>query len=322
MGNKESMSQQNHDPQVDLISELREIALEIGFHSLGIAAAGRSPHADHYLDWIETGKHGSMEWMTRNVERRIDPRKSLPGAKSVIVVTLPYSSSVDESRDGGKIARYAQGRDYHKVMKPMLEQLSRFVTNDGEWDSWYTVDSSPMLERDWAQLAGVGWIGKNSLVIDLDIGSYFFLGTVVTDRPYPVTSPVEDRCGECTRCIDACPTDALRTPRVIDSKDCITHWNVEHRGPFPEEVRLSDWLLGCDRCQEACPWNHRPARLIPEIHPELAPRNPLTDLEKISSISHDDWLDQYSGTPITRAGHPGLMRNARKILEEREDPSK
>ncbi|MGE4602209.1 MAG: tRNA epoxyqueuosine(34) reductase QueG [Planctomycetota bacterium] len=299
-------------------------ALRIGFHSLGISEATRSPHADRFLRWIEKKQYASMRWITRNTQRRIDPRKSLPGARSVLTVTLPYSSAVSStgpSTDpGAKVARYARGRDYHKVMRPMLESLCEFVSEGDRWNTWWSVDTSPLLERDWAELSGIGWIGKNGIVIDHEIGSWFFLGAIVTDRSFVPSTPAMDHCGSCTRCIDACPTSAIVSPRTIDAGRCISYWTIEHRGELPEESRLHNWLFGCDICQEVCPWNTREGRKDPQIHPELAPRQFPTDPQEITHLSHEAWLEIFAGTPVTRTGYEGLKRNAHKIIEQRSDP--
>ena len=300
-------------------------ALKIGFHSLGISEATRSPHADKFLRWIEKKQYASMEWITRHRQRRIDPRKTLPGASSVITVSLPYSSTglPEESTNEptAKIARYARGRDYHKVMRPMLESLCDFISENNRWKTWWSVDTSPILERDWAELSGIGWIGKNGIVIDREIGSWFFLGAIVTDRSFVPSTPAMDHCGNCTRCIDACPTEAIVSPRTIDAGRCISYWTIEHRGELPSDSRLHDWLFGCDICQEVCPWNTRKGRKDPKIHPELVPRQFPTDPQEITQMSHETWLDIYSGTPVTRTGYGGLKRNAQKIIEQRNKPA-
>lgn len=313
--------------EIESTSELTREALRIGFHSLGISRASRSPHADRFLKWIEKKQYASMDWITRNKDRRIDPRNSLPGARSVLSVILPYSSTVSAQPDTtstteSKIARYAQGRDYHRVMRPMLKSLCDFISDQGRWKTWWSVDTSPLLERDWAELSGVGWIGKNGVVINRDIGSWFFLGAIVTDRPYTPTTPATDHCGSCTRCIDACPTDAIISPRTIDARRCISYWTIEHRGELSPDINLHSWLFGCDICQEVCPWNTRPGREDPDIHPDLTPRPLPSDPEGIIGLSRQEWLDKFSGTPVTRTGYQGLIRNAKKIIEERNQEPK
>ncbi|MGE4612975.1 MAG: tRNA epoxyqueuosine(34) reductase QueG [Planctomycetota bacterium] len=307
------------EPDLQSPAQLIDHALGLGFHALGIAQAGPSPHAQHFLEWVKQRRYASMNWITKDVERRIDPRKSLHGARSILAVNLPYSSEPAVGPGGGKIARYATGRDYHKVMQPLLEQLCQYISEQQKWRTWWTVDTSPLLERDWAELSGLGWIGKNGVVINRQIGSYFFLGTIVTDRPYQPTPSAMNHCGNCTACIDACPTDALVAPYTVDANQCISYWTIEHRGTLPEEARLHEWLFGCDICQEVCPWNSRAGRIRPELHPQLQPRDLPADPEQVANMSHQEWLDHYAGTAVTRAGHEGLKRNARKILEERAE---
>ena len=297
-------------------------ALRLGFHGVGVATAGPSAHADRYLEWLQLGRNASMDYMARNVANRIDPRETLDGARSVIVVTLPYDDSPPfpdpGDRNRGRISRYARGRDYHRVMAPMLKKLREFIDCGGKWRSWYSVDTSPILERDWAETSGVGWIGKNGLVIDPEIGSWFFLGTVVTNRGFAADEPAADHCGSCRRCVDACPTGAIVEERTIDARRCISYLTIEHRGEFPSEpsVSLNNWLFGCDICQEVCPWNTRSSRRQPEIHPDFQPR-PLQDhLESLLTISEEDYLESFSSTAIPRTGRSGISRNARRLIEE------
>ncbi|MDG1456256.1 MAG: tRNA epoxyqueuosine(34) reductase QueG [Planctomycetota bacterium] len=304
------------------LNNLDSYAREIGFHSLGVARADRSPHAEKFQSWIDSGMHADMEWLTRNTDRRLDPRKSLQAAKSIIMVNLPYSSKSDSPPTAPKIARYARGRDYHKVMKPMLQDLSNHISENGKWKTWYCVDASPILERDWAEISGLGWIGKNGLILNKEIGSWFFLGGIVTDRIFPVTQQITDHCGSCTRCLDACPTQAIVKPRTIDARKCISYWTIEHRGDLPADARLHNWLFGCDVCQEVCPWNTRPGRIDPPIHKELEPRTPPESSEQVIDATHEEWLEMFAGTPVTRTGFTGLKRNAQKIIQERnESPS-
>lgn len=297
---------------------LKVRAHELGFYSVGIAAADVSPHAERYREWLAAGRHGTMDYLARNVERRIDPRETLPGAKSVIVVTLPYVSDVDfpapdDSKDG-RIARYARGRDYHKVMPPRLRELARHIADDDAYRTWYTADTGPLLERDWAERAGVGWIGKNAVVIDPEVGSWFFLGVVVTDRPYPPDPPATDHCGTCRRCLDACPTDAFVGERSVDARRCISYWTIEHRGELGEfEDRLDGWIFGCDICQEVCPFNRRSGRTAPPVLDDFTPRALPTDLDSLADIDRERFLQAFAGTAVTRTGWQGIARNAHAV---------
>ena len=311
-------------PPVSPVEPLRGAAEELGFHRLGIARAGRSPHADRYLEWLAAGHHGSMDYLAGKVERRIDPRETLPGAESVIVVSMPYQDDAEfppeDDAARGKIARYARGRDYHRVMETRLKKLAAHIRDGDQFRTWYTVDAGPLLERDWAELAGIGWLGKNALIIDPEIGSWFFLGAILTDRVYPPDSPLPDQCGRCTRCLDACPTGALATARTVDATKCISYLTIEHSDPLTaeEESRLEGWVYGCDICQEVCPWNTRPARLAPAVHPDFTPR-PLPDsLETLAALDRASFLEHFTGTAVVRAGAEKLAANARAVTRARE----
>lgn len=262
-----------------------------------------------------------MDYMAREVARRIDPAETVPEARSVIVVTLPYQDEVSfpTSPEQGKIARYARGRDYHKVMPPLLRTLKQHVQADGQWRAWYSTDSGPILERDWAAEAGVGWIGKNGLVIDREIGSYFFLGVIVTDRPYRPDPPATDHCGTCRACLDACPTDAFVGPRSLDARRCISYLTIELSGEIPPEQAgaLDGWVFGCDICQEVCPYNQRQQRPAVPVLPDLEPRNLPVDLAVLEGLDRNDFLEAFSGTPVTRTGASGLARNARAVRSQR-----
>ncbi len=308
------------DPEIQPTSkaELIRLAESLGFYRLGVARANRSPFADRYLEWLDRGHHAGMEYMSRQADRRADPRLSLEGARSVVVVTVPYFSGEPRSHDPSlgeaKIARYATRRDYHKVLKPRLKRLAAAIEQDGEFRTWISVDTGPILERDWAQMAGLGWIGKNALVIDPDIGSWFFLGVIVTDRDYSPDAPQTDHCGSCRACLDACPTDAFPEPRTVDANRCISYLTIEHRGEFQEEpATLADYLFGCDICQEVCPYNARRFRRLPPVDPDLESRDLLTNLLKIESLDRERFVEEYAGSPVMRARLDGLHRNAKTL---------
>ena len=303
----------------DGLDALKGAARSLGFRSIGVARAGRSPHADRFLAWLDAGHHGSMDYLARKVERRIDPRETLQGAQSVVVVSMPYADDVDFPTDGepdrGRIARYARGRDYHRVMEKRLKRLSAVIRDEARFRTWYTVDAGPLLERDWAEAAGIGWLGKNALIIDPEIGSWFFLGVILTDRLYPADPAIADQCGRCTRCLDACPTGALATARTVDAQKCISYLTIERSEPLTAEAgaSLEGWVLGCDICQEVCPWNTRPARVSPVIDPDFAPRALPDSLETLGSLDRSSFLEHFSGTAIVRAGAERLAENARAV---------
>lgn len=301
-------------------TELKTLATQLGFHSCGVAEAGLSPHAERYREWLAAGRHGTMDYLARNVERRLDPRETIPGARSVIVVTLPYASdcafpeNADDSRRG-RIARYARGRDYHKVMPPLLRQLAQFVKDDDRYRAWYSSDAGPILERDWAEQAGLGWIGKNALIIDPEVGSWFFLGVIVTDRAFEPDPPAVDHCGTCRRCLDACPTNAFVGERSVDATRCISYWTIEHREEFDETTpALDGWVFGCDICQQVCPFNQRSGRKSPAIVDDLHPRDLPDDLNQLAALDRTKFLEAFAGTPVMRTGWEGLARNARSVM--------
>lgn len=260
-----------------------------------------------------------MEYLARHVARRIDPRETVPGARSVIALSIPYQDRVDFPQEPGhgKIARYARGRDYHKVVPPLLETLCRHIRDEGRWRAWYSVDAGPILERDWAAAAGIGWIGKNALIVDREIGTYTFLAVIVTDRPYAVDAPATDHCGTCRACLDACPTGAFRGPRSVDAERCISYLTIEHRGELPPELSgsLDGWVFGCDVCQEVCPYNQRRQRPRPEVLPDFTPRGLPTALDTLETLSQDQFVAEFAGTPVIRTGADGMRRNAHAVAD-------
>ncbi len=299
--------------------ELKQQARALGLQSIGVAEAGPSPHRGRYLEWLAAGRHGTMSYMARQVAQRTDPRRLLPGARSIVVVTLPYPDEVPFPHRGhGKISRYARGRDYHKVLRPPLKKLAEFISAGGRWRCWHSVDTGPILERDWAEAAGVGWIGKNGLVIDKELGSWCFLGVLVTDRAYLPDAPATDHCGTCRACLDACPTGAIFQPRSVDARRCISYLTIEHRGPIQDQFRgqLHGWVFGCDICQEVCPYNTRALRPRSDPHPDFTPRPLPEDLRELAALDDQEFHARFSGTAVTRTGRRGLVRNARFLLEE------
>ncbi len=303
---------------------LKQRARELGFQRVGVARAGRSPHADRYLASMAAGRFATMEYLSQNVERRVDPRNTLSGAATVVALTVPYADEVPqpESKGDGKIARYAWSRDYHKVIVPRLRDLAEYIRDGDRFRTWYNVDNGPILERDWAEAAGVGWIGKNGLVIDPATGSRFFLALVLTDRRYAADAAALDHCGTCTRCIDACPTGAIVSPRTIDSNRCISYLTIEHREEFDDEQAksLHGWVFGCDICQDVCPFNTRAQRHAVPLDPALEPRNLPLDLVTLARMSREEFLVAFAGTPVNRTKDSGMRRNAKAVLEH-ESPN-
>ncbi len=308
-----------------LTSCIRKEALNLGFSAVGFARA--QPLAgDLFQEWIGRGYHGEMAYMARGPERRLDPAQVLPGARSVICVALLYQHpDAPEKQNAaahGQISLYARGTDYHLVLQKKLEALvasmNRFSPDSR---TRIYVDTGPVLERAWAVKAGIGWQGKNTNVLNRRLGSWFFLGEILTDLALEYDDPVADYCGSCTRCIDACPTGALE-PYVLDSRRCISYLTIELRVDVPEEHRegTGSWIFGCDICQDVCPWNHgSPFSSVPEF--ESNPRSSETDLVALAGMTPEDFAQRYRQTAIKRTKWRGLLRNVAIALGNTRDPA-
>jgi epoxyqueuosine reductase len=290
---------------------LRDLAHRAGFATVGVAPAGRAPHADDFLRWLEEGNHASMDWLARHPELRCDPRAVLPGARSVIALAMNYfhpDTPAAEPGARGRIARYARGRDYHNLIAKRLRAFDRALTAEGGQQRCF-VDSGPVLERDFAALAGIAWVGKSTLAIHPKLGTWFFLAAVLTTLDLEQDRPMADHCGSCTRCLTACPTGAIVAPRKVDARKCLSYWTIEHEGPLPDWVReaLGDRIFGCDDCLDACPWN-RFAQQAREA--DFAPR-PASQwlLRDYLALDEAAFLRLFVGSPIRRAGRAGFLRN-------------
>jgi epoxyqueuosine reductase len=288
---------------------LKAIAHECGFELAGVASANPSGDAETFLGWVADGMAGNMHYLTdHRAELRRDPRLLLPSARSIVCVAKVYK----QPEPSPHIAQYALGRDYHDVMKSCLEKLARRLTElYGPFEYRSFVDTGPLLERSYARMAGLGWIGKNTCLINQEIGSWLFLGELLTSLSLKPDAPAPDRCGTCTRCLDACPTQALvpgglRT--VLDSTRCISYYTIEHRGEVPEDQRygLGDWVFGCDICQDVCPWN---SRAIATEDPEFASVFYGETLEELASLSAEEFRLRFRHTPVWRAKYSGFIRN-------------
>jgi epoxyqueuosine reductase len=310
---------------------VRRMALDAGFARAGVARAGPIVRASCLDSWLQAGFAGEMAYLARWRDLRVDPRRLLPGARSVIVVgylgsagegacppaapAQPDRQSADDSRPRGRVARYAWGRDYHRVMRKMLR---RFVAElHGLWrepfETRICVDTAPIMERELAAAAGLGWIGKNTMLIDAQLGSVLMLGEVITTLELEPSLPVPDRCGTCSRCLEACPTKALVAPHRLDASRCISYLTIEHRGEIPADLQacMGDWVFGCDRCQEVCPHNRRTAASLPPVPDASA--NPLTPrpvLADVLSLTQERYRDCLAGSPMKRATLEMLKRNA------------
>jgi len=313
-----------------LAQELRERTLSSGFSLAGIAPVNSSAHMRAYREWIDEGRHGEMEYLSRtdSVSRRADLDSTLSDVRSVLVVAHEYyvedPPGVPEDASRAVIARYARGEDYHDVVKDKLVSLARWLDTkiDSKLHARAYVDTGPILERDLAQRAGLGWFGKNTMLINPQRGSYFFLGLLLLDIELPSDEPfAEDHCGTCQACLDACPTGALlgrdgSGAPIIDARRCISYLTIELRGPIPVELRplMGNRVYGCDICQEVCPFSSKFS--VPTSEPAYSPKSefdgpPLIELaERLLSLSGKGFLREFADSPVTRAGRKGLLRNA------------
>ena len=317
-------------PQRSHSQAIKRHARELGFGLVGIAPAEPPAHGKFYLDWLHRGYAGTMAYLWRPdaVRRRLEPTDALAGARSIVVVAMNYLNGDDgptAEPSRPVIARYARGTDYHTVFEEKLEQLAESLAEivGGEPTVRCYVDYGPVLERDHAQRAGLGWIGKNTLLINTDIGSYIFIGEILTDAPLVPDEPfVPDHCGTCERCIDACPTGAIVGPREVDARLCISYLTIELRGPIPRELRplIGNRVFGCDICQEVCPWNNE-APMTTELR--FMPRADVVgpELVQLMDISEDEFSKRYGDTPLSRGKRPGLLRNVAVALGNWGDPT-
>jgi len=296
---------------------VKRIAKEIGFSSCGISKA-RFLHEEEkkFENWLKQGYQGSMSYLERNFDKRLDPTKLVPGAKSVISLSYNYFPPKKLiSENNFIISKYAYGRDYHKVLRNKLKKLFTKIRDKiGEVEGRVFVDSAPIHERAWAKLSGVGWIGKNSLLINKNQGSYFFLAEIICDLDLEYDEPVLNRCGNCTRCIDACPTDAITQAQVIDAKKCISYLTIENKEKIPKELRgsINNSIFGCDICQDVCPWNKKS---VPHNEKEFIPKKELRDLKKKDwiELTEDTFNKIFEGSAVKRTKFQGLKRNIKAV---------
>jgi epoxyqueuosine reductase len=295
--------------ELSLKDKLVAYAAELGFDSCRVAKAMAPRHAAEFRAWLERGAAGEMQWMERGAEKRCEPEQVLPGVRSTIVVALNYWQGEDERAVGsGRIARYAWGDDYHDLMLAKLEKLDAFLIGHGGTQKCY-VDTGPILERDHAAEAGLGWHGKSTMLIDAKLGTWFFLGEILTTLELPPDLPQTDRCGSCTRCLTSCPTGALTEPHRLDARRCISYLTIELKGSIPLELRplIGDRIYGCDDCLEACPWN-RFAAVSREARFSARPALGMT-LRDYLALDEAKFRELFRGSPIKRIKRRGFLRN-------------
>ena len=308
-----------------LARALKAEAARLGFDACGISKAERlEPEAERLEQWLREGRHGgsegAMPWMENHFEKRVDPRLLVDGAQSVVSVLHNYYQPVeaDKRPEVGRISRYAWGDDYHEVMKEKLYALYNWLHEEvGGISGRAFVDSAPVLDKAWAARSGLGWIGKSTMLLNRDLGSYFFVGELIIDVALPADGPVPDYCGSCTRCLDACPTGALDAPYQIDATRCISYLTIEHRGAeLPEgiDTEIGNWIFGCDVCQDVCPWNKFKR---PTAEPRYLPRPGVThtELREWVELDLEDFRARFRKSPVKRTKFEGFQRNVRAALD-------
>jgi len=313
----------------EITGSIKSKAVEIGFDLVGISPAGRLPESRFYKEWLARGYAGEMKYMERDPQKREDPGRIVPGAKSVITCGLnyntdyPYSTEAGD-KDKGWIARYAWGEDYHDLMDGKLKALEEFISassSDGAHTRRY-VDTGPVLERAYGRYGGIGWTGKNTCLINQRIGSWIFLGEIITTLELEYDGPAPDRCGTCTRCIEACPTGAITEPYVLDSRLCISYLTIELRDEIPAGLRdkVGNNIFGCDICQDVCPWNRKAGKTAePGFQPREGFYNPV--LGSFSGMGPDEFSLRFKGSPVKRAKRKGFLRNVLTAMGNSGDES-
>ncbi len=300
---------------------IKKTASLLGFEHCGIAKAQRlDADAARLENWLAKGMHGSMQYMENHFELRVDPTKLVPGAKSVITLLQNYYPSQEQNPGSPKISKYAFGKDYHEVIRAKLHELIALITNEiGEIHGRGFVDSAPVLERTWAQKSGLGWIGKNGNLINKQTGSFYFIATLITDLELQYDDPfAKDYCGSCTRCIDACPTDAILPDKVVDGSKCISYFTIELKEMLiPDEMKgkFDNWMFGCDTCQDVCPWN-RFSKPNTEINFTPIPEILNLSTKEWENMSEENFKRNFRDSPLRRTKFKGIQRNLKFLKKD------
>jgi len=304
-------------------ARIKERARELGFVGCGITHPGPSRYSEALERWLAKGYAGTMRYLHRQARRRKDPSLIVPEARTVVVVLDNYyHPEAEADRRAPRISKYARGEDYHRVTQRRLGLLADFLRQEGAQLTRTFIDAGPVPERELAQRAGLGWIGKNTMLVSPRAGSFFFIGSIFTDLELELDLPFEmDRCGSCTRCLDACPTDAFVEPRVLDATRCISYLTIEQRGPIPDQLaeRLEGYVFGCDICNDVCPWNQRFAETtaVPEFLPQT---NLGSDPDEFETMTPEEFTRRFEHTPLERPGLQGMRRNYRAAFGLRVSP--
>lgn len=311
----------------NITGRLKKEALRLGFDACGVSRAeSLDVEAERLRTWLNSGMHGTMSWMENHLSKRIDPRILVPGAQSIVSVLQNYYQpvSLSDAPEKGRISRYALGDDYHDVMRERLHELIEWLRKEApDVEGRVFVDSAPVMDKAWAARAGLGWLGKHSNLINSRIGSWFFIGELIVNTELTPDSPITDMCGTCTRCIEACPTDAITDPYVVDASRCISYLTIEHReDDIDDELsrQTGNWIFGCDICQDVCPWNKFQT---PSAEPSYVPRDGIlnTDLTDWAALTSEEFQRRFRKSPIKRAQQDGFSRNIRNAQRNAERAS-
>ncbi|MFM6407252.1 MAG: tRNA epoxyqueuosine(34) reductase QueG [Microcystis sp.] len=307
-------------------TQIKEKALELGFHGVGIASVdSQDSEVSHLKSWLERGYHDDMDWMTN--PKRQDIKTLWPQVRSLICLALNYYTPQQHSQEQnhGKISRYAWGRDYHKVLSKKLKALSQWLESQGEQiQTRYYVDTGPVQDKVWAQRAGIGWIAKNGNFITRNYGSWVFLGEILTNLPLEPDRPHSAHCGTCSRCLSACPTQAIVSPYVVDANRCIAYHTIENRAvTLPTEIakNLQGWVAGCDICQDVCPWNQRFAQVTDVEDFQPRPENLSPRLGELANLTIEEWDRRFISSALRRIKPQQWRRNAQANLAHSPHPA-
>ncbi len=299
---------------------IKSKAKELGFDDCGISKIETFNNftREKYNEWINSGFSADMQYMERNIDKRFDITKMVENAKSVISVILNYYPEVKQNTESYKISKYAYGYDYHKIIKDKLYKLFNFINNEiSKISGRVFVDSAPVMEKQWAVKSGLGWQGKNSCLINKDIGSFFFVGEIVIDLELEYDKPINEYCGNCTKCIDACPTGAIEKPYVVNSNKCISYLTIEHKGEFNKNINIdfTDYIFGCDICQDVCPWNAKPVfSKIKEF--KIFDAIKTFTYNNWENLNENDFNKIFKNSPLKRTKYSGIKRNINQLKKK------